>query len=478
LIFGIVFLAVVCLAANARAYALEGQSWPQGSIIILQLNLGDPGRTLQDGTTSWEAAAAPAAEMWNAEMQNAHFAPLFDSAVQAASGDHVNSVVFATTVFGQSFGQNTIAVTYYEYSGSTMRESDTLLNELKPFDSYRGPLQYLPSGFPLLDIRRCVLHEFGHTLGLDHPDDAGQHVIAIMNSTIGDQEVLAPDDIAGIQFLYGAPIPPTPVPTPGLGSPSHLANISTRVGVGLGDNVLIGGFIINGTQSKTVLVRAIGPSLAADGVGGVLSDPVLELHSSSGIIASNDDWVSGSQSHQILGTGLAPIDPRESAIIQTLAPGNYTAVVSGYQNAQGIGLVEAYELDGGQPRLINISTRGRVDVGDNAMIGGLIVQGSDAKTAIVRALGPSLGTGPNPVAGALPDPVLEIHDSSGALLGSNDNWVSSSQYAQIVASQLAPTNPMESAFIATFGPGNYTAIVRGVNNATGIGLVEVYDLDP
>jgi len=268
------------------------------------------------------------------------------------------------------------------------------------------------------------------------------------------------------------------VPTPGPGSPSHLANISTRVRVGVGDNVLIGGFIINGTQSKMVMVRAIGPSLVVNGVGGVLSDPVLELHGASGVIASNDDWVSSSQTNEILGSGLVPLDPRESAIIRTLAPGNYTAVVSGYQNAQGIGLVEAYELDGGQPRFVNISTRGRVDSGNNVMIGGIIVEGSSAKRAIVRALGPSLGTGPNPVAGALADPGLELRDSSGALLGSNDNWVNSSQYAEIVASQLAPTNPLESALIANVGPGNYTAIVQGVNNASGIGLVEVYDLDP
>jgi hypothetical protein len=299
-----------------------------------------------------------------------------------------------------------------------------------------------------------------------------------MNSTVSDQEVLSGDDIAGIQVLYGAAISPTPVPTPGSGVPSHLANISTRIRVGTGDNVLIGGFIVNGTQSKRVIVRAIGPSLVVNGVGDALSDPVLILHNSSGVIASNDDWPSGSQANEILGSGLAPTDPRESVVIATLTPGSYTAVVSGYQNAQGVGLVEVYELDGGQSRMVNISTRGQVDVAENAMIGGLIVQGSNTKRAIVRAIGPSLGTGPNPIAGALADPILELRDGSGALLGSNDNWISSAQYPEIVASLLAPTNSMESAIIATCGPGNYTAIVRGVNNTAGIGLVEVYDLDP
>jgi hypothetical protein len=146
--------------------------------------------------------------------------------------------------------------------------------------------------------------------------------------------------------------------------------------------------------------------------------------------------------------------------------------MKGYQNGQGIGLVEAYELDGTGTRMVNISTRGRVGLSDDAMIGGLIVQGSNAKRAIVRALGPSL-----PTAGALADPVLELHDSSGTLLASNDNWINSPQYAEIVASTVPPPNTMESAIIATCGAGNYTAIVRGVGNTTGVALVEVYDLD-
>jgi hypothetical protein len=202
------------------------------------------------------------------------------------------------------------------------------------------------------------------------------------------------------------------------------------------------------------------------------------LHNSGGVIASNDDWTSSPQASEIAASGLAPSDPLESAIIATLLPGNYTAVMSGYQNGQGIGLVEAYELDGSQTRLVNISTRGRVGLSDDAMIGGLIVQGSVAKRAIVRALGPSLATGPNPIAGALADPVLELRNSSGALMASNDNWINSSQYAEIVASTVPPPNTTESAIIATCGPGNYTAIVRGVSNASGVGLVEVYDLDP
>lgn len=461
----------VGVSPTSRAYVLEGESWPDNSVIVLQLSLGNPGHTLQDGNTSWNEAVAPTALMWNQNIQRAQFSQVLNSSVPVSSGDHQNSVAFSNSVFGQPFGGNTLAVTYYWYSGSTMVESDTLFNQAKPFDSYRGPLQY-----PESDIRRVFLHELGHTLGLGHPDTHGQSVDAIMNSIVGNRETPSSDDIAGVHAIYGTPPAPTPVPTPGPESPSHLANISTRMRVGIDVNVLIGGFIVNGAQSKRILLRAIGPSLAGS-VAGALADPVLELHNTSGVIASNDDWSTSAQASDIFATGLAPTEGQESAILITLSPGNYTAIVSGYQNAQGIGLVEAYELDGGQTRLVNISTRGQVGVSDQALIGGLIVQGTNTKTAIVRALGPSLGTGPRPIAGALGDPVLELRDSSGNLMASNDNWVDSSQFAEIVASGVPPSNGMESAIIGTFGPGNYTAIIRGVNSTTGVGLVEVYDLD-
>ncbi|HEX7517842.1 MAG TPA: matrixin family metalloprotease [Chthoniobacterales bacterium] len=469
--------AIVGLSATSRGYVLEGQSWPASTVVVLQLSLGNAGRTLQDGNTSWNDAVAPVANMWNSNVQRVQVTQVLNSGVPAASGDHLNSVVFANNVFGQPFGGNTLAVTYYRYSGSTMAEADTLFNRAQSFDSYRGPLQFPGPGPAIADIRRVFLHELGHALGLAHPDTAGQHVIAVMNSIISNQEVLSDDDIAGGQFIYGAPPAGTPTPTPG-GTPSHLANISTRIKIGLGDDVLIGGFIISGTQSKKVILRAIGPSLTASGVANVLADPVLELHDSGGVIGFNDDWQSGSQAGEITASGFAPNNPRESAIIATLSPGNYTAVVSGYGNGQGVGLVEAYELDANATRLVNISTRGRVGLSDDVMIGGLIVQGGNVKRVIVRALGPSLATGPNPIAGALADPILELRDGSGVLMALNDNWINSPQYAEIVATTVPPPNTMESAIIAICGPGNYTAIVRGVNNTSGVGLVEVYDLDP
>jgi hypothetical protein len=477
-----IVVALVGFSAAAKAYVLEGKSWPPGTVLVLQLGLGSAGRTLQDGNTSWDDAVLPVVAMWNQKIGRVQVANVLNPAAPVSSGDRVNSVVFTTSIFGQAFGANTLAVTYYSSSGSNMIESDTLFNRAITFDSYRGPLQFIAHGPAIADIRRVFLHELGHSLGLGHPDQGGQQVTAVMNSIVSNQEVLSTDDIAGGQFLYGAPaaLPtptptpmPTPTPTPGT-SASHLANISTRMKVGLGQNVLIGGFIIQGTQAKQLILRAMGPSLSANGITGAVSDPVLELHNSAGgVIASNDDWQDGPQASQIQNLGFAPGSRAESAMMVTLSPGSYTAIVSGFNGAQGIGLIEAYEMDGTSSRLVNISTRGRVSVDQEAMIGGLIIQGASAKKVIIRALGPSMA---NSISGVLADPILELRDGSGTLLFVNDDWSNSPQASEI-ATTIPPANALESAIIATLGPGNYTAVVRSVDNTPGVGLVEIFDLD-
>ena len=472
---GAVTVAFLSAAPRAAwAYVLEGASWPAGATVVLQLGLGNAGRTLIDGNTSWNTAAAPALNMWDQDIQRARLTSV-NSVASVSSGDGVNSVVFSDSIFGQSFGSGTLAVTYYRTQGSRMVEADILFNRGQNFDSYRGALRFGSNGYVIADIRRVMAHELGHVLGLAHPDDHGQHVDAIMNSITSDRETLSSDDIAGGQSLYGAPAP-TPSPTP---SSSHLANISTRLNVGVNDDVLIGGFIVRGPVPKRMILRAIGPSLTGAGVTGAMANPTLELHDSTGAaIATNDNWQTSGQASEISASGLAPRNPLESAIVATLQPGSYTAIVRGVNNTTGIALVEGYELDSTATRLVNVSTRGHVGVGNDVLIGGFIVTGSDSKTVIVRAIGPSLGTGAHPLPGVLVNPVLELHDGSGNLLSSNDDWVNSPQHAAIVASGLAPPNSLESAILTTLSPGNYTAIVRGVNNATGIGLVELYDLDP
>jgi hypothetical protein len=256
---------------------------------------------------------------------------------------------------------------------------------------------------------------------------------------------------------------------------------------------MIGGFIVQGAQTKRVVIRAIGPELTQYGVPNALANPTLELHDGTGaLIASNDNWrttiiggiITSNQVGEIQNSGYAPGDGRESAIISDLAPGNYTAIVRGVNNMTGVGLVEVYDLSANSASLLgNISTRSFVQAGDNVMIGGFIVQGTGAKRVITRAIGPELtqyGV-PDPLA----NPRLELHNGSGALIGSNDDWqhtiiggvITRNQVADIQNSGHAPTDPSESAIIAELQPGNYTAIVRGVNDTTGVGLVEVYDLD-
>lgn len=243
-----------------------------------------------------------------------------------------------------------------------------------------------------------------------------------------------------------------------------------------GDNVGIGGFIITGSVPKQVLLRGIGPSLTQHGVAGAMADPMLELHGPAGFTTIlNDNW-RDSQEIQIIATGAAPDNDLESAIVATLAPGNYTAIVKGKNNSTGVALVEAYDLDNsGTSKLANISTRAFCGTGSNIVIAGFILGGSNGNDRIVvRGLGPSLGTAGVP--GALADPTLELRDGNGTLLISDDDWQDNpTQAAEISAAGLAPTNDLEAAIAATLPPGIYTALLAGLNNGTGVGLVEVYD---
>ena len=274
---------------------------------------------------------------------------------------------------------------------------------------------------------------------------------------------------------------------------TNLSNISTRSFVQTGEHVMIGGFIVQGSGPKRVIIRAIGPELTQFGIPDALANPTLELHNGSGaLIATNDNWqttilggiITSNQVSDIQNSGHAPTAASESAIIANLQPGNYTAIVRGVSNANGVGLVEGYDLSPvASSNLSNISTRSFVQTGEHVMIGGFIVQGSGPKRVIIRAIGPELTQFGIP--DALANPTLELHNGSGALIATNDNWqttilggiITSNQVSDIQNSGHAPTAASESAIIANLQPGNYTAIVRGVSNANGVVLVEVYDLN-
>src|SRR5256714_1995861 len=358
-----------------------------------------------------------------------------------------------------------------------------------------GSLTKIGSGVLTLQSNHCIANTAGLNL--------------VSGSIIKLDFAGPPDAVASLRVngvsqppgVYGGPMSSAPHILPefgrGLGTVeagpiSTLGNISTRAFVQTGDNVVIGGFIVQGAERKKVVIRAIGPELTQHGVPNALANPTLELHDHTGaLIASNDNWgttiiggiITMNQVAAIRASGYAPSDLRESAMIVNLPPGSYTAIVRGVANMTGVALVEVYDLSPAPNSILgNISTRSFVQTGDNVMIGGVIVQGTQSRRVILRAIGPELTQ--YGVPDILADPTLELHDSTGALIASNDNWqhtiiggiITADQVRDIQNSGHAPTDPRESAIIATLQPGNYTAIVRGVNETTGVGLVEVYVL--
>ncbi len=272
-------------------------------------------------------------------------------------------------------------------------------------------------------------------------------------------------DPKAIKLLASSPSTPAAPPA------VHLANISTRLAVGTGDNVLIAGFIITGSQPKKILVRALGPLLP---VNANLADPTLELHDSSGAtVAGNDNW-RDTQQDELIATTIPPTNDYDSAIVRTVSPGAYTTVLAGKGTTTGVGLVEVYDLDlTVDSKLANISTRGFVDQGDNVLIAGTIVLGNGSTNVLFRALGPSTGI-PN----ALQDPTLELHDGQGNVIATNDNWQDDPvQAAAIQATTIPPSDPREAAILFQLNPGAYTAIVRGKNNTTGVAVIEAYQIN-
>jgi hypothetical protein len=282
-----------------------------------------------------------------------------------------------------------------------------------------------------------------------------------------------------------------------------------------GDNVAIGGFIITNTispggttiqnpaaDSKLVAIRAVGPSLAVSGVTNPLADPFLELHmtDSNGddvVVTTNDSWRDNDATD--LGvivdkgldmyndpSGAVVLDDAEPVIIATLAgndplvpnSGRYTAIVRGSNGETGIGLVEVYDLDdeNASTELGNISTRGFVGTAEDVLIGGVIVGpkggGLVNSDVIVRALGPSLAD--QGVADALADPTLELINSDGDPIATNDNWQDFDEMQKVIDAGLDPSDPNESAIFATLTPGLYTAIASGVDATTGVALIEIY----
>jgi hypothetical protein len=468
-----VAIAVAC-ANSAYGFALENLSWTRDRTVVMQvsLDLGHP-VALMDGSTSFTQVAQSALAIWNPYLLHLKFSPKVNSPVPPAGDDEEMSVFFSNTIFGDHFDSSTLAITLLNSRNGVLEETDTIFNNVYNWDSYRGVLRR-----GIEDFRRVAIHEFGHTLGLDHPDEHGQTVVAIMNSHEGNIDTVQADDVAGVRSLYNS----GPAYR-NLGNGPFLRNLSTRALIGTGDNVLIGGFVIQGSAPATFIVRAIGYSLRAAGITTPIDDPTLTIFDSNNhMVTTNDDWFTSGNAQTIASYHLDPPNSIESALYVTLQPGSYTAVARGFSGpgtpqGTGIGLVELYDVHLTGSRAGNISSRGQVLAGQNVMIAGFVVGGTQSKPVIVRALGPSLAQ--FHIANPLPDPTLELRNVNGALLQSNDNWQQQNPNAAAISNHhLAPSQPRESALLATLAPGSYTAIVRGVANDTGTALAEVYDISP
>jgi hypothetical protein len=454
------------VSRHASAFKVDGDKWTLNRTVLMHLSLGTP-RPLQDGFASFNDAAADALATWNQHLVHLQFRWIVGSILPQSESDADNSVFFSNTVYGDAFGSSTLAVTLITTRGSIVTETDVIFNNADSWDSYRGPQQG-----NTFDFRRVALHEFGHVLGLDHPDQAGQQVHALMNSRIGSVDQLTADDIAGARSLYNnGPAYLSSLPS------SNLVNLSTRAFIGTGEEAIIGGFIIQGSQPATVILRAIGNSLAGSGVNGANEDPTLELRSNSGQLQYNDDWIDNNSAAQTISSyRLDPTNSRESAVIATLQPGSYTVIVRGWENVTGIGLVELYDLHTTNGRAGNISTRGLVGTGDRVMVAGFIVGNGPSKRVVVRGLGLSLRD--SGVANALNDPVVDLRDGNGNRIRVNDDWEADPEADAVRQAGLAPRHGTEAAMHVTLNSGAYTAVVTGFDNQTGIGLVEVYDLSP
>lgn len=581
---------VLALGSVPAAHAFDkiGYFWLGGNI-TLHLQLGAPAQPLSDGSRSWNTVAASAANEWNQHLGRVRFATI-EAAPPTGSTfeDRTNNVFFSRDIYGLAFDDRTLAVTVPNTIRATAIETDVLVNSAYTWDSYRGPLRAGPTlATSTLDLRRVLLHEFGHALGLDHPDTAtpAQAVTAIMNSRTSNVETVQPDDSNGLRTLYfpnnavvisanpvsvtrglneivafsvtasapgGGPLryawmftrpggqpeqlelereatfvlggaqpadagtyqalvytangaalsaPATLTVRPTTVSPAtRLANISTRGFVGTGANLMICGFVIGGTTPKQVLIRAVGgTTLGGFGVSGTLVDPQLTLFDSAGrTVAQNANW--GDQNAAAIATATArvggfalPNGSTDAALAVTLAPGSYTAQVAGAGGTTGIALVEVYDADADATtaltrRLGNLSTRGSVAAGGNLLIAGLVVRGPEPRTFLIRAIGPTLER--FGVANALIDPVLTLHDASGARLRYNDDWdmpqgampAARAAAERVGAFSLRETRNYETGagldavMLVTLPPGNYTAQVDGFEGAVGVALIEIYEM--
>jgi hypothetical protein len=551
---------------NALAYNADTEKW-KTSPVTMQLQLGSGSGTLLDGATSWGAVAEAALAAWNDVLTNFKFNVVRDSTAAQARGNRLNNVFFASTYYGTSFGSRTLAITLISTSSTNgvsngYIETDVVFNSGVTWNSYRGPLRLATGTTYLNDFRRVAIHEFGHALGLDHPDDIGQNVTAVMNAVTSDTDTVATDDINGARFLYdsgvvvtapaitnqpaslsatvgtgatfsvvatgtapltyqwrkngtdiagataatytlvsvatadagtytvvvtnsagsltstGAVLTVTAAP---VGPTTRLSNLSVLTTLAANQTLTVG-FTMSG-GSKSVLVRGVGPGLATLGVPGTMPDPTLTLFANSVRVTSNDDWLGATAiANAASAVGAFPLSPGsfDAALVRSIS-GGHTVEVTGSALASnptanfGTVIVEVYDAGtGNTTRLTNLSALNTVNA-TNLLIAGFTLAGTGTKTVLIRAVGPgltALGVG-----GALTNPKLELYNSSSVLINSNDDWASSlsTTFSAVGAFGLT-TGSRDAALLVTLPAGGYTVQVSGVAGATGLAIIEVYEV--
>lgn len=576
---------LLATVAPATAFSTDG-AWPTGTIVLtLQMTSAgnppaDPSGGFTDGSINWNEAISPAVSVWNSHLVRCQLVANVNTSTDVGQNNGANNLFFSNDIYGEAFGSRTLAVTVTDrrgIRGLRYVEADVVFNTNWTWNSYRGNLNSNST-----DIRRVALHEIGHILGLNHPDQdmPVQNVAAIMNSTVGNIESPTADDIAGTTALYGSPTPvPTitrqpqnqsvtvgstaaamtvelngtvPPPTsevlayswfftptgraqeflftfpdgsiplgaaqledagsyyvvvetpdgevasspatltvsPTTTTPAtRLANISTRGYAGTGEESLIVGFVVGGTVNRRVLIRAVGPTLgnAPFDVPDALHDPSLELHSSTAVIATNDNWGDDNPSELSAaftqtGAFMLPADSLDAALIFDAPPGLYTAIAKPNAGGGRLALVEIYDLgDNSDPtsRLLNLSTRGRVGTDAEILIAGFVVKGPGPRTYLLRAAGDSLEK--FGITGFLDDPLIVLY-SGQTQLRWTDDWDSPGFLQPILTDTFTATGAFafvdrqESALRVTLNPGLYTLHVRGFNDLTGVAIVEVYEV--
>lgn len=258
-------------------------------------------------------------------------------------------------------------------------------------------------------------------------------------------------------------------------STARLASMSSRALCQTGQAVVVTEFIVQGTGSETFVLRGIGPSLGGLGIPDPLQDPTLRFLNPRGKqLDFNNDWMENPDKDEIINVGLAPSNNLESAIIDAVTVGSYTSVLQGLHHGEGVALSEIFDLLDGGLKISAVGTRAFVGTGDDVLISGIVITGSEPLPVLIRVLGPSLADAG--LTGVLPDPFLELHSASGELIFQNNNWKDTQEF-EIEGTGLAPSNDLESAALVTLDPGAYTVVASGIRGTTGIGFVQYYSLD-